>query len=103
MSALSLSPSELASIVPARSARHVFGRLQRPWLWKEGAPALGRAHREALAARGGVALPTISRSVASADGSVKLALEYADGQRVEAVHMPRAIGSGRVTLCISSQ
>jgi len=103
MSALALSPAELASIVPPRSARHLFARLQLPLLWKDGAPDLKDAHAQALAAAGGVALPSIARSVASADGSVKLALEYADGQRVEAVHMPRAIGSGRVTLCVSSQ
>jgi 23S rRNA (adenine2503-C2)-methyltransferase len=99
MSALSLLPADLAAVVPARSARHVFARLQRPWLWRNGAPELKPAQREALA----LALPAIRHSVASSDGSVKLALEFSDGQRVEAVHMPRAVGSGRVTLCISSQ
>jgi 23S rRNA (adenine2503-C2)-methyltransferase len=90
-----LLPEELAELVGPRRARHVFGRLQRPWLWSAGAP---EAKLDAE-----LALPLISRRVASADGSVKLALTYPSGHAVEAVHMPRAIGNGRVTLCVSSQ
>ncbi len=99
MSALALLPEELGELVPVKNARHLFGRLQRPWLWQGGAPDLKAAEREAIA----LALPEIEHSLASADGTVKLALRYADGQLVEAVHMPRSIGTGRVTLCISSQ
>lgn len=50
----------------------------------------------------GLVLPRIAERHASADGSTKLVLELGS-ERVEAVHMPRAVGSGRVTLCISSQ
>ena len=44
----------------------------------------------------------VSRNPAT-DGSAKLLLELDHGARVEAVHMPRNVGTGRVTLCISSQ
>src|SRR5688572_29072690 len=76
VSALALLPEELAEIASVKNARHLFARLQRPWLWRDGAPELRDAEREALA----LALPTIDQSVRSADGSVKLALLYADGR-----------------------
>jgi 23S rRNA (adenine2503-C2)-methyltransferase len=50
----------------------------------------------------GLALPRIAEHHQSVDGSCKLLLALGP-DRIEAVHMPRAIGSGRVTLCISSQ
>src|SRR5262245_10967524 len=99
MRALALLPDELAAIVPGTNARHVFGLLQRPWLWRDGAPDLKPPLRQAL----DIALPTIDQRLIAADRSVKLALRYSDGQRVEVVHMPRAVGAGRVTLCVSSQ
>ena len=98
--AFGLSPSELAaSGVPAAEA--TFERLQRPWLWQAGAPVASQAARSVLEARG-LQLPRIVERKQSLDGSCKLLLDFA-GQRVEAVHMPRAVGGGRVTLCISSQ
>ena len=39
----------------------------------------------------------------SRDGSTRLVLALADGARVEAVHMPRAVRRPRVTVCLSSQ
>jgi 23S rRNA (adenine2503-C2)-methyltransferase len=98
-----LLPEELAALSGTRSAQHVFRSLQRPWLWHGGAPGLTGARRAALGGQRGLSLPRIAESHASSDGSVKLALEYEDGRRVEAVHMPRAVGLGRVTLCVSSQ
>ena len=38
----------------------------------------------------------------SADGATKVVVRFGD-DRVEAVHMPRDVGNGRVTLCVSSQ
>jgi 23S rRNA (adenine2503-C2)-methyltransferase len=93
-------PEALASLgVPAPTA--TFERLQRPWLWKDGAPASSKAAGVVLAARG-LVLPSIAERRQSTDGSSKLLLDFG-AERVEAVHMPRAVGSGRVTLCVSSQ
>ena len=97
-SAFSLLPSDLAAR-GFRNSAHAFGQIQRPWLWQAGAPVLGRSDRE-LSAELSLALPRVVSQNSAADGSTKLLIEMASGDRVEAVHMPRA---GRVTLCISSQ
>jgi 23S rRNA (adenine2503-C2)-methyltransferase len=95
-----LLPEELAALgVPAAEA--TFERLQRPWLWHAGAPVVSRAARGLLSELG-LSLPSIVERVPSSDGSCKLLLGLGT-ERIEAVHMPRAVGSGRVTLCISSQ
>lgn len=82
---------------------HAFAQIQRPWLWSAGSPKLGRDAR-ALAAFSLVPPQIISQNTAE-DGATKLLIEVDDGARVEAVHMPRDLASGRarVTLCISSQ
>ncbi|RYZ08694.1 MAG: 23S rRNA (adenine(2503)-C(2))-methyltransferase RlmN [Myxococcales bacterium] len=98
--AFGLLPAELAALgVPAPEA--TFQKLHRPWTWQGGAPALSRAARSVLEARG-LELPAIASRQASSDGSTKLLLSFG-GDRVEAVHMPRAVAGGRVTVCISSQ
>ena len=98
--AFGLLPDELAALgVPASEA--TFERLQRPWLWQAGAPVVSQGARATLEARG-LELPSVVERRQSLDGSCKLLLGFA-GERVEAVHMPRAVGGGRVTLCISSQ
>jgi 23S rRNA (adenine2503-C2)-methyltransferase len=96
-SAFSALPTDLAAR-GFKNPDHAFAQLQRPWLWQAGTPALGRDNR-ALASFS-VAPPKICSRNAAADGSHKLLVEVDGGDRVEAVHMPRA---GRVTLCISSQ
>jgi 23S rRNA (adenine2503-C2)-methyltransferase len=93
-------PADLAA-QGYRNPVHAFALIQRPWLWQQGAPAFGRKDpelRELL-----LAPPPIRAQSPAADGSTKLLIELEAGDRVEAVHMPRAIGNGRVTLCISSQ
>ena len=98
--AFGLLPAELAELgVPAAEA--TFERLQRPWLWQAGAPVSSKGAASLLGALG-LELPRIAERHASVDGSTKLLLALGN-ERIEAVHMPRAIGSGRVTLCISSQ
>ena len=97
-SAYSALPADLAAL-GFRNAEHAFGQLQRPWVWQGGAPALGRSDR-ALSARLSLTPPQLLTRNSAADGSTKLLFELSSGDRVEAVHMPRA---GRVTLCISSQ
>ena len=47
--------------------------------------------------------PKIVAQSPASDGSTKLLIELDHGARVEAVHMPRNVGTGRVTLCLSSQ
>jgi 23S rRNA (adenine2503-C2)-methyltransferase len=96
-------PEDLASLgCPAR-AEQVFSGLQRPWLWQDGKPRLGREVAAFLERHGTLFLPEIIERLASADGSTKVVLGLADGARIEAVHMPRAVRSPRVTLCLSSQ
>jgi len=96
-------PEDLERLgVPGRPEL-TFGRLQRPWTWLASGPALGKAARAWLQGAGDPALPRIVESHPSDDGSTKVVLELADGERIEAVHMPREVRSPRVTLCISSQ
>ena len=96
-SAFSESPAELGAR-GFRNPAHAFAQIQRPWLWQLGTPALGRDNR-ALATFS-LTPPKLLERKTAADGSTKLLVELDSGDRVEAVHMPRA---GRVTLCISSQ
>ncbi len=95
-----LLPDELSAFgVPAADA--TFERLQRPWLWQAGAPIVSKAARVVLEGCG-MELPGVAECKRSLDGSSKLLLQFG-AERIEAVHMPRAIGSGRVSLCVSSQ
>jgi 23S rRNA (adenine2503-C2)-methyltransferase len=79
----------------------IFTRLQRPWLWSGGRPRWSARHDERL---GGldVRVPALEDRFTSEDGATKVVVRFGD-DRVEAVHMPRAVGNGRVTLCVSSQ
>lgn len=98
--AFGLTPDELTALgVPSPLA--TFERLQRPWSWRDAAPILSRAARAVLEPYG-VELPRVVERRRSLDGSCKLLLAFGT-DRVEAVHMPREVAGGRVTLCISSQ
>ncbi len=102
-SAWSLLPEDLAARGCPGSPRSLFGALHRYWTWVDGAPRLGRATRDWLQGQADLTLPRVVERTGSDDGSTKLALELVDGQRIEAVHMPREVRSPRVTLCLSSQ
>jgi 23S rRNA (adenine2503-C2)-methyltransferase len=105
-SAFGWLPEDLARLDPPGRPDLLFSRLQRPWSWTPGpdsAPALGKAARAWLAEHLDPRLPEILESHPSDDGATKLVLRLADGERIEAVHMPRAVRHPRVTLCISSQ
>jgi 23S rRNA (adenine2503-C2)-methyltransferase len=98
--AFGLTPEELTALgVPSPLA--TFEQLHRPWLWQGGAPVLSRAARATLDPYG-FELPRVVERRQSRDGSCKLLLAFGS-DRVEAVHMPRDVAGGRVTLCISSQ
>jgi 23S rRNA (adenine2503-C2)-methyltransferase len=102
-SAWSLFPEELAALGCPGSALETFRRLHRPWTWTEGTPKLGPAVRGWLESVADLRLPRIAERQTSTDGATKLALELVDGQRIEAVHMPRRVRNPRVSYCISSQ
>lgn len=96
--AFGLTPGELTRRALPPST---FGRLHRPWAWRAGRPALGARVQEALA-EVGLELPSLLESATATDGATKALFGFGV-DRVEAVHMPRAVSSGRVTLCVSSQ
>ncbi|HSO31820.1 MAG TPA: 23S rRNA (adenine(2503)-C(2))-methyltransferase RlmN [Labilithrix sp.] len=98
-----LAPEPLRALGYRRDPRHLFGRLQRLETWNEGGPVLSREARALVESALDLSLPRIAEEVPSRDGSTRLVLELADGARVEAVHMPRAVRRPRVTVCLSSQ
>lgn len=98
-----LLPEDLTHLNAPGSAPHLFGALQRTWTWTGGVPFVGKATRAFLAEHADPTLPKIVSRHTSEDGATKVALELSDGERIEAVHMPRDVRNPRVTLCISSQ
>ena len=102
-SAFGWLPEDLAALGAPGRPELLFARLQRPGSWEAGNPAVGKAARAWLAGAGDLFLPEITEAHPSADGSTKVVLRLRDGEQIEAVHMPRAVRSPRVTLCISSQ
>jgi 23S rRNA (adenine2503-C2)-methyltransferase len=97
-----LAPRELSCALPGTTGARIFAALQRPWRWREGRPLLAGRLLAGLAPLG-VELPVVARRHASEDGSQKLLLAMPGGGSIEVVHMPRAVGRERVTLCVSSQ
>lgn len=95
--AFGLTASELAALPPRGAGADAFAALQRPWRWGSSGPLLAPRAQRALG-DAQCTLPAYEK-VAAADGSTKLLFTF-EGDRVEAVHMPRG---DRVTLCISSQ
>jgi 23S rRNA (adenine2503-C2)-methyltransferase len=61
---------------------------------------LAKGFREQLSQSYELSRPAVSRALASADGTRKWLLRFADRQEVETVHIPE---SDRGTLCVSSQ
>ena len=102
-SAWALLPEDLAALGCPGRPHHVFARLQRTRTWRPEGLFLSREIRAWLAERTDLSLPAIRERHPSADGATKLVLELADGNRVEAVHMPRRAGDPRITFCLSSQ
>jgi len=116
-----MSPDDLRAAGVSASPAGVFAALQRPWRWGQERPSLSDRVWAELSALG-TALPQIEQEQPSGDGSTKLRLRFPPSvgarrslragaalpldpveDRVEAMHMPRAVGTGRVTLCVSCQ
>jgi 23S rRNA (adenine2503-C2)-methyltransferase len=97
------TPADLGALGYARDPRHLFGRLQRVGTWGDDGPDLARTGRALVDRYLDLTLPRVVEERRSADGSTRLVLTLADGARVEAVHMPRAVVRPRVTVCLSSQ
>jgi 23S rRNA (adenine2503-C2)-methyltransferase len=102
-SAYALLPEDFAALAAPGRAEHLFAQCQRPWAWVEDRPRLSRVIREWMTQNLDMALPEILERNVSEDGSTKLVLGLSDGERVEAVHMPREFRDPRLTLCLSSQ
>lgn len=103
-----MSPEQLAA-GGIEAASRLFAALQRPWMWGDAGPVVSRAVRERLQRMRGPGggplsadLPAIVERRTSRDGATALVLSFGRDV-VEAVHMPRSVGRGRVTLCVSSQ
>ena len=97
------TPADLRALGYERDPRHLFGRLQRVGTWDDAGPVLARAGRMLVERSLRLDLPAIVEERPSADGARRLVLQLADGARIEAVHMPRAVVRPRVTVCLSSQ
>jgi 23S rRNA (adenine2503-C2)-methyltransferase len=86
---------------PSYRARQIMA-----WLWKRGADSFAAMHdlpvalREALADRFALGAPNPAFVARAGDGTRKLLLALADGERIESVIIP---AGDRVTLCVSSQ
>ncbi len=101
-----LDRAELAAEMAAFGAEPFRARQLWHWIYHRGATSfdqmtsLSKAFRATLAERYTVARPTVSKALASTDGTQKWLLRFADGQEVESVHIPE---EDRGTLCVSSQ
>ncbi len=86
---------------PAFRARQVWG-----WIYNGGAiefadmTSVSKALRARLAETYTIRRPEVAGAQVSTDGTRKWLLRFADGQEVEAVHIP---DDERGTLCVSSQ
>jgi 23S rRNA (adenine2503-C2)-methyltransferase len=104
LSAYGLLPEDFTRLGAPGRGEHIFAMLQRPWTWVEHKrPRLSREIRKWMDEHLDGSLPVILDRRVSEDGSTKLVLGLSDGERIEAVHMPREVRNPRVTLCISSQ
>jgi 23S rRNA (adenine2503-C2)-methyltransferase len=101
-SAFASSPEQLAEWGCPGSAHNAFERLQRAWTWAEATPALSRSAARWLLEYTDLRLPQVEQDVPASDGTTRIVYR-SQGDRFETVHMPRAVRSPRVTMCISSQ
>lgn len=103
---LSSTPQELASLLMAEGAPRFRGQQLFEWIWRhevqdyEGIRVWPKSLKEQMAARHPFhRLALVNQQVAT-DGTTKLLLQMADGQRVETVLLPHRYG---YSVCVSSQ
>ena len=101
--ACALLPADFEGLGAPGRGEHIFSQIQHPWAWVEGRPRVSREIREWMNLSLDFFVPQVLEQYPSEDGSTKLVLGLADGERIEVVHMPRAVRNPRVTLCLSSQ
>ena len=105
-SLIGLSREALTAEMVALGEKPFRARQLWQWIYARGAADfadmtnLGKEFRARLAERYTLARPVVSRAQNSVDGTSKWLLRLADGQEVEAVHIPEA---DRGALCVSSQ
>jgi 23S rRNA (adenine2503-C2)-methyltransferase len=105
-SLIGLSRDELEAELAGLGVERFRARQLWHWIYHRGAAnfaamsSLAKGLREELAARYTLARPLPERAQQSADGTRKWLLRLADGNLVEAVHIPE---SHRGALCVSSQ
>jgi 23S rRNA (adenine2503-C2)-methyltransferase len=101
-----LGRDALAAEMAAFGAEPFRARQLWHWIYHRGVTefadmtSLSKAFRDRLAEQYELSRPAVSQSLASADGTRKWLLRFADGQEVETVHIPE---EDRGTLCVSSQ
>ncbi|MCL1894198.1 MAG: 23S rRNA (adenine(2503)-C(2))-methyltransferase RlmN [Holophagaceae bacterium] len=103
ISAFGLLPNDFQAMGCPGRPEHTFGRVQKTGGWRDGSPNLRKEIRLWMESAINLYLPEIAENYASTDGSTRVVLKLEDGERIEAVHMPREVNNPRVTLCISSQ
>ena len=101
-----LEPSELIDAVVARGGKPFNARQIARWVYRRGVTDfahmtnLSGALRTRLAEELTISTPDVVHSDLSEDGTAKLLLGLADGNRVEAVFIP---DTPRMTFCVSTQ
>ena len=106
MNLLGQNTQELENTLRSMGLPAFRGRQISEWIYKKGAqnwaqmPNLGAALVQKLEAEHELTFPPVVARSVSGDGTSKLLLEMADGERIETVRLPYP---DRLSVCISSQ
>jgi len=106
MQLLGLNTAELEAALQAMGEPAYRGRQVAQWIYRHGAASfddmanLGQKLRQRLSEEHSLEFPEVAENHLSRDGSNKLLLSMADGERIETVHLPYA---DRASVCVSSQ
>ncbi|HVF10234.1 MAG TPA: 23S rRNA (adenine(2503)-C(2))-methyltransferase RlmN, partial [Abditibacteriaceae bacterium] len=101
-----LNTTELEAVLQELGEPAFRGRQIAQWLYRHNVTSfaamtnLGHDLRARLGATHSLGFPTVAARSTSRDGSTKLLLQLADGERVETVHLPYP---DRHSVCVSSQ
>src|SRR5688500_8470164 len=106
MQLLGLNTAELEAVLQEMGEPAFRGRQIAQWIYRRNATSfaamtnLGHDLRARLAAAHSLDFPAVAARSTSRDGSTKLLLQLADGERIETVHLPYP---DRLSVCVSSQ